>query len=324
MKAVFINGTACISPQPIFEGKEFLQQISAPQNHRLVCAEPDYSAFFEAKNLRRMGRLLKFGTAAGLLALRRAGIEKPDAINTGTGLGLLEDSGRFLKSVIDAHEDTVSPTAFIQSTHNTVSSNISVITGCHAHNFTFSQKGLSFETALLDSILLLDENEGMQNILTGAYDELTDYSFAIMQRLGVFRHTEAAGEGAAYFLLGKTRTETTSAVLYGMETIHDPQNESEVELQLQHFLKEHQIETVDLVIDGSAVPFVSLENIPSVPFKKYCGEFMTASAFGLWLGVQILSQQHIPEVLHVSAKKLDRILILNQYKKDHSFMLIGR
>jgi len=224
MKPLYINGLSCISPQPTFGG-EFPFEVKQYDSGRLSCIEPDYGPYIDPKASRRMGRLLKYGTASGLQALRDASPQTPegglnaylipDAISTGTGFGLLDDSGKFLKNVTEADEGVVSPTAFIQSTHNTVSSNIALAVGCKGHNNTFVHKGLSFESALLDAQMLVREDPAIQNVLVGAYDEITDYSYSIMQRLRLIRSTPyanlellqkpgsgtVAGEGAAFFLL---------------------------------------------------------------------------------------------------------------------------
>ena len=86
--ALFINGIGCISPQRTFNNAEFLPDVKEYTTNRMVCVDADYSKFFDAGSIRRMGRLMKYGTAAGLIALRDAGITAPGAISTGTGLGL--------------------------------------------------------------------------------------------------------------------------------------------------------------------------------------------------------------------------------------------
>ena len=232
MTPLYINGLSCISPQPTFE-KQFPFVVPKHESGRLSCIEPDYSPYIDPKASRRMGRLLKYGTTAGLQALRDAQVTSPDAISTGTGFGLLDDSGRFLKNVTEADEGIVSPTAFIQSTHNTVSSNIALIVGCKGHNNTFVHKGFSFESALLDARMLMSEKSAMQNMLVGAYDEITDYSYTIMQRLHLIRETPIsnldllskpgsgtiAGEGAAFFLLSKEKSAHTYARLHGSDIL---------------------------------------------------------------------------------------------------------
>jgi 3-oxoacyl-[acyl-carrier-protein] synthase II len=92
---VYINGLGCISPQVTFNNDEFLNEIKEYATDKMLCVDPDYTKFLDAGSVRRMGRLLKFGTTAGLLALQDAGVSNPGAISTATGFGLLDLSQKF-------------------------------------------------------------------------------------------------------------------------------------------------------------------------------------------------------------------------------------
>src|ERR1051325_2515490 len=114
--------------------------------------------------------------------------------------------------MIRSGETTVSPTSFIQSTHNTVSSNIALICGCHTHNNTFAHKGFSFESSITDARILATES--INNILVGAYDEVSAYRYDYMKYMGELRKEPCSnldifgaknsgiivGEGAAFFV----------------------------------------------------------------------------------------------------------------------------
>ena len=80
-------------------------------------------------------------------------------------------------------EEFLTPTSFIQSTHNTVGAQIALLLKCHGYNFAYVHRGLSFESALTDAMMRLEQGHA-ENILTGGIDEITGDSFAIMQRLG--------------------------------------------------------------------------------------------------------------------------------------------
>src|SRR6478736_199948 len=88
--------------------------------------------------------------------------------------------------MIEQNEQLLTPTAFIQSTHNTIGAQIALLLGCNGYNNAFVHRGFSFESALLDAALLIRENEA-DNILVGAIDELTDRSFEILQRFGLYK-----------------------------------------------------------------------------------------------------------------------------------------
>ena len=59
-------------------------------------------------------------------------------------------SMRFLQDMIDSNEQQLKPTPFIQSTHNTIASQIAILTGNHGYNSTYSQGTQSLQCAISD------------------------------------------------------------------------------------------------------------------------------------------------------------------------------
>jgi hypothetical protein len=61
-------------------------------------------------------------------------------------------------------------------------------------------------------------------------------------------------------------------------------------------------------------------------YKHLCGEYLTASSFGLWLAAMILKNEHVPETVLLEGKKPvnpRNIIIYNHYRNiDHSLMLV--
>lgn len=140
----------------------------------------DYVKPLEA---RRMGKIMKSSLLSSLKALRQAGIEQPDAIITGTALGCLENSELLLRQMVEEGETMLKPTYFMQSTHNTISSNIAIRLGCHGYNITYTQDQASFDWAMRDAELLLKSGK-CKTVLVGCHDESTPLYRQLMQRLG--------------------------------------------------------------------------------------------------------------------------------------------
>ena len=119
MKRCYINGTGCISAQKTF-GTDFPDDIVFNDCENILeIDQPDYKEYIAPAAGRRMAKGVKNGVAASARALNEAGIETPDAIITGTGMGCSIDSEKFLKAILDNKEEFLTPTSFIQSTHNT-------------------------------------------------------------------------------------------------------------------------------------------------------------------------------------------------------------
>lgn len=346
--ALYINGIGCISPQRTFDNSEFLPEAKQYTVNRMTCIDADYSRFFDAGSIRRMGRLMKYGTAAGMIALQDAGITVPGTISTGTALGLPEVSQKFLRSLIEVEETIVSPTTFIQSTHNTVSSNIALLCKCFAHNNTFSHKGFSFESALTDASLLAYENT--DNILVGAYDEVSDYKYAAMKKTNELRAEPCnnldvygeksngiiAGEGAAFFVLAKEKSENTYGSFVANKTFYKPEGIGEVKSHIVSFLKGNDllIENIDVIITGisgaaeadkvrSELNKSLFTNQTIAAYKHLCGEYMTSSAFAFWLASKMMKTQQIPDAVILKNKNRSpkNILLYNSHKHNHSLML---
>ena len=138
--------------------------------------------FVPAMEARRMGKLLKAATIASQEALKIAGLEKPDAIITATALGMLETSEKFLNSMVIDGENSLSPTLFMQSTHNTIGSSIAIRNKCNGYNITYTQGEKSFEWAMRDAIRLVESRKA-ESVLVGCYDESAPIYNSFIQRL---------------------------------------------------------------------------------------------------------------------------------------------
>ncbi|MBP5135141.1 MAG: beta-ketoacyl-[acyl-carrier-protein] synthase family protein [Paludibacteraceae bacterium] len=134
--------------------------------------------------VRRMGKIMKSSLLSSFKSLEQAGITTPDAIIIGTALGCLENSEIFLQEMCTEGESLLKPTLFMQSTHNTVASNIAIKTKCHGYNATYVQGVDSLKWAVRDAKLLLRQGK-VKNVLVGCHDESAPWYQNFMQRLGM-------------------------------------------------------------------------------------------------------------------------------------------
>lgn len=282
MQPVYINHIASIHAA-----------LASEDNLYLSAREPDYKGIITNAALRRrMSRIIKMGVACGLECIASIPAEKVDAIITATGLGCLADTEKFLDTILENEEQLLNPTPFIQSTFNTIGSQIALIRQIHAYNMTYVHRGLSFESALLDAMMRIWE--GDENVLVGAIDEITPASHTIHQRLGLLNNIQA-GEGAQFFLLGRQATESTLAEVIGVATFVHADSPQAVTEQIQRLLQKHQLtpQQVDWLFTGKngnakedAIYAKVRQNLfPATrcsTFKDECGEYPTATAFALW------------------------------------------
>ena len=142
----------------------------------------DLRNYVKPLEIRRMGKIIKSSLLSSLQALEQAGIECPDAIITATTLGCLENSERLLVQLHEEGEVMLKPTYFMQSTHNTISSNIAIHTKCHGYNMTYTHGNQSLEWALRDAKMLLRSGK-VRSVLVGLHDETTVMWRSFMERM---------------------------------------------------------------------------------------------------------------------------------------------
>lgn len=143
----------------------------------------DIRKYVKPLEVRRMGKIMKSSLLSSLVALQRAGIEVPDSIITGTAYGCLENSERLMEQIKEEGEGMLKPTFFMQSTHNTIGSNIAIKTHCHGYNVTYTQESHSLEWAIRDAELLLRSGK-VKNVLVGCHDESTPLFNTLLEKSG--------------------------------------------------------------------------------------------------------------------------------------------
>ncbi|CAN5571720.1 beta-ketoacyl synthase chain length factor [soil metagenome] len=348
---MYIRATGNISPQHTFGKSPFLAEPVTHAGNRLTCVEPDYKTIIDPKLIRRMSRIIKMGVAAAMDCLQQSGLQVPDAIVTGTAYGCLEDTGIFLSRMVEQQEELLAPTAFIQSTHNTVGAQIALMLHCNGYNNVFVHRAFSFENALLDAMMLIKEKDAA-NVLVGGLDEITNISHTILSRLGLYKRDlpnnfelynnqskgTIGGEGAAFFLLANEPAENNCVQLSGITTFYKPANILETQQQIQAFLDSHSMgaSDIDLLITGrngdsktdkiyDLLDATVFNKVDSINYKNLCGEYPTSTAFALWLAVQIMQRGELPAILKsrvFAEKKMKKILIYNQSQNTHHSLLL--
>jgi 3-oxoacyl-[acyl-carrier-protein] synthase II len=341
----YINSLACISHYNTIDESFFFEETSpTPSSNFLFITPPVYKDYIPANTIRRTSHILKMGISAGLMCLKNAKQEKTDAIIVGTAMGCFEDTDKFLRSIHENDERMLTPTSFIQSTHNTVAGQIALLVKCHGYNFTYVHQNLSFEYALLDALLLLKEGEA-DNILVGGVDELIPPLCELFERAGHIKKAEdlnellwestskgyVAGEGACFFNLSSKPTDKSVAKINGLKTIQNIKGTEDLISQTDLFLEELGLkkEEISLVLSGingnadtdkTLSNFNSQINLPIAYFKNLCGEYFTASAFALWFASIIIKRQSIPSSVFPDGKTISdikHILIVNYHTYHH-------
>jgi 3-oxoacyl-(acyl-carrier-protein) synthase len=353
LKPIYITKSSTVAPQNSSVAP-FLQPVISPVGGKLKALPPDYARYIPPMQARRMSRILKMALFAGLDCLGKSNQPPPEGIITGTSRGNLTGTEQFLKDLIEFKEEALNPTPFILSTYNVINGAIALQTGIKGYNQTFVHRGSSFELALYDAQLNLNERQQPASFLAGCYDELTEDYFIIKNKLGFWKKNfddnsslwqqkdspgSIAGESASFFLLSNTPNEAIAAIL-GIHTFFQPKK-GEIKDILTEKLKTTGIapEETDLLVLGvngdaeDAIAYNEVMNafpatLPVMAFKHLCGEHETSGGFALWLLLQYLSGQPLPEEVWYRPPALQtkprKIIYYNHFRGiNHNFIFLS-
>lgn len=292
---VYIKTATQISmQQPLSE-----EWITAPVEHTepyVRSLDPNFRDWLNPLESRRMGKIMRRALVTAQKVMRDSGIQQPDAVITGTGLGCIENTELFLDQLCREGEEMLKPTYFMQSTHNTISSLISIHDHLHGYNTTYSHKSVSFDSAFLDAYTQLLLGDIHTALVTGN-DEMTPTYFSILQRAGYVGQPGqvAAGEASVAMML---TTDPTDALC-------------EVE-EVRMSVKDLQLPSspVDLLVLGTnGVPqndslyqkvAQQLPEVETFEYKRLFGECYTVSGIGVYAAAHLICKGRANRILFVN------------------------
>lgn len=187
-----------------------------------VCAqEPkpeDFSPWFEARRLRRVDGLSARLLLSACRALDMAGQpvtqEKPFGLSLGVGPGSLQNTCKFMDSILQDGDELSSPTAFAGSVHNAPGLTLSLFLNLRGPCVTSGQFNTSFGAALLTARAFL-HNGMAPYVLLAVGDSLNPVARALNRqypaRLACTPAPDTAPVQAAAFLLSPQKTPASKA-----------------------------------------------------------------------------------------------------------------
>ena len=306
----YIISAAQISAQEPFCGIEDFVPVSG---EKVSCKDPDFKPFIPPMAARRMSSILKRCIAVSKHVLSKASIECPDAIITGSGIGCVADTESFLRQMLDGGETLLNPSKFICSTPNTMGSQIAIALGCHGFNSTHVNDSFAFEGALMDSLIQIQTGKA-DNVLLCAADQMNEGFFNLVHRDSIWKNLTVS-EAAEAFVLSSSSDNAICAVEDIVTTRSNPAWE------IDRMLRDNELswDDIDSVMtsassgeDTDRFAFIP-ENKPRLTYKQYCGQFLSASAFGFFLCSEMIRTSDSPK----------RILLVGESRGRYSFTLIS-
>ncbi|RYC68460.1 beta-ketoacyl synthase N-terminal-like domain-containing protein [Spirosoma sordidisoli] len=326
MKPVYIESVAGVPAQ----------WTPTPTAALFRAVEPAYQQFISPGESRRWSKACRMGVYSAMQALRQASVtDGLGAVTVGTGVGGLDCSERFQRAIVEQQESGLSPTLFLQSLHSSISGQIALSLQCKGYNMTYTHRGTAFESALLDAALLLDEDPELGRVLVGGVDEVAPVYLESLRRAGYLQQPDAdfadgivPGEGATFFVVSPTATPDSLAVVRDLRLVHSVADETALAQAVNALLADHGLVVADLdlvlsglcgqpVWDRKLAAWIGQlpASVPSLPFKTWCGESHTATAFATGLAVRFLNGTYPEETgtwPHPTPPKT--ILIVNHYQ----------
>jgi hypothetical protein len=344
----YIHQATCISPQHTFL-KYDLESLKIYDENKLHAVEPVYDGI-PTSLLRRMGKAVRLGIGAAMPLIKDN--IKINGIVIGTANGGLEDCIKFLNQIVQYQEGTLTPTNFVQSTANAIASQIAMLSSNNGYNITHVHRGLAFENAVIDVMMLVNENPEFSYLL-GGVGEISEYNYNIEYLGGWFKKEmisnqnlyssnsvgTISGEGSAMFLVNGIK-ENAKLQFDAVRTFNS-KNENVIANELKRFIDENvgQGEKIDLFLSGengdsrlnryfTKCESVIGDKVSVARYKHMTGEFETASALSLWLAMHAIREQNLPEHMlkgKLVDREINKILIYNTGKgSQHSFMLVSK
>ena len=142
------------------------QHSATPKNEPIVLSEYslrygeefNLSQYFPVLKTRRMCQSMKMAMYVAMTALESAGVNasEVDAIIFTTRDGMLDNSEKLLCQIEQSDEQNISPTLFMQSTHNTMAGQFAILTRNHGYNTTFTPTRYTLDAALLDARMQIE------------------------------------------------------------------------------------------------------------------------------------------------------------------------
>jgi 3-oxoacyl-(acyl-carrier-protein) synthase len=247
-------------------------------------------------------------------------------------------------------EELLNPTCFMQSTHNTISSLVAIDAKCRGYNSTYAHKGISFECALQDAFLQL-QNGQIKTALVGAHDEMTPAYFKMLKKAGFIGQPNQtfASETAVAMMLGIEKSEKTLCKIEYIDKRYATSDMREIANRIS------QIATPDYIMLGTnGTPETDkiyyencqklFPNVPLLQYKNIFGESYTAPALGVYAAAMCLQRGEIPDFLicvmrnaycdmrqesrisqYGKSQIANRILCYNHFEnKNHTFVLLSK
>lgn len=345
--SIYIDKAAQISiQQPLCN--EWFSNPSMPTDRLCKFVRPDFKQYISPAISRRMGTALKCTLSSASACVSEEKRSELDGILTGTGLGSIENTENFLLAMLEG-EEGLSPSNFMQSTHNTLGSQVAIAFKCHGYNITYAHRGTSFDSALMNAVVKFQLNEYKTALVNGV-DEMTEKYFQLFDQIGYWKDRNVtiedvrnatspgtfAGENSVSLLLTTQPSEQPLCELCDTQLFYRP-SDQQLKTCVEKLCRASNINRIDAIVIGNngdkendteyrRLAQLLTPSAKQIIYKHLFGESFTMSGLGIYVAATCLKEKCVPAHITMDNKALENpqtILVLNHFKQlDYSITLL--
>ncbi len=309
-----VVGTACITGAG--STSQTLDAFLNGLNCQGLLSESEICQPLSARSVRRLKRLSRMGLSLAMDVVgNTGGPEEPGAVFFGTGWGALSETHDFLKSLYETDERFSSPTDFMGSVHNATAGRIAIKFNARGPNITTTGGDYSFEQALMSAHLLAAQKD--KPLLVMGADEFHPVLSELFDPSVALAETPSDGGGALLLRSVKTPAGKGSGPKLTPLFHETVTGNPHVVPSLIKCLGGSEKINPDFgaVFAGLPARFhadgrkqldLFLETIeyrgPVIDYRRYLGQFASASAVAAVLAVSLLKTGEIPAALTENKK----------------------
>ena len=305
--ALTVVGRACFTGSG--DTKRTLEDLNRGKDCKGVLSTADISKNLSPNAVRRLKRLPRMALSLAMAAYEDADLgTAPSTIIFGTGWGPLSETNDFLQNLVASNEELTSPTNFVGSVHNSPAGQIAIHYQAEGANITTVGGDYSFEQALLVAGILSPDTADEDAVFVIGADEYHEQLSPLFDRSVQLDPDRSDGGGS--FCLKKAGA--ASGVRIGTVVYERAEGRSQAVAVLIDRLGGAKTicERYGLVMagiplacrqagEGQLADFLTQSGFtgPVIDYRRFTGEYASASATAAVLAVQFVQTGEFPEAL---------------------------
>ena len=259
------------------------------------------------REVRRLKRLPRLALALAMAAFENSRLSQtPSSIFFGTSWGPLSETYNFLTKLYESNEQFTSPAEFVGSVHNAPAGQVAMMLKATGANITTTGGDYSFEQSLLAASLIVRDSDDI--VLVMGADEHHPVLSSLFDKSVQISSNPSDGGGA----LMMRKTEKRSGLRITLNFFENSRNNpSVVQSLVQHLGGSDEIrskygavfagmpagERANCEKQVSEIISAAGLHCPIIDFRKFTGEFGSATAAAAALAVRLVRNGKIPGIL---------------------------